>query len=440
VPTEDPVIVEDGEVMLDDHGLRWRYDNYTTIDWTYSLVQERKRLKQLNYMAKRPFRSNQRWNAIEKLYHMYHYKILKYVDTWQGWIVLTGVGICSAVIATLLDISIPRLETWRTGYCQSGWYETKSTCKVFVEWNETLGYGGVALWVLSAVLLALIATTIVESSSSHDISAFVPSARDTERRTFVKRHYHASGSGIPETKTILSGFVIRGFLGLRTLLTKSLALVFTIASGFVVGVQGPLVHICCAIGNVTTRLFSKYRNNDAKRREILSAACAGGVSVAFGAPMGGVLFSLEEVSMYFPPKTMWRSFYCALVGSVTLKLLSGGNKGENSGALFQVEFDTDWQWTEIPVFLFLGVLGGLIGSSFIRIVNWVHRRKRSIKAYTRIDISCRSLWKIRGSCHRFCWGMVRIRERLFVPFQHQTSQRASPRVQQLEWYYTRTSS
>jgi len=50
-------------------------------------------------------------------------------------------------------------------------------------------------------------------------------------------------------------------------------------------------------GNILSYLFPKYGRNEAKKREILSAAAAAGVSVAFGAPIGGVLFSLEEVSI-----------------------------------------------------------------------------------------------------------------------------------------------
>jgi chloride channel 3/4/5 len=41
--------------------------------------------------------------------------------------------------------------------------------------------------------------------------------------------------------------------------------------------------------------------------------------VAFGAPIGGVLFSLEEVSYYFPLKTLWRSFFCALVAAFVVR-------------------------------------------------------------------------------------------------------------------------
>lgn len=50
------------------------------------------------------------------------------------------------------------------------------------------------------------------------------------------------------------------------------------------------------LGNILSYLFPKYGRNEAKKREILSAAAAAGVSVAFGAPIGGVLFSLEEVT------------------------------------------------------------------------------------------------------------------------------------------------
>lgn len=56
------------------------------------------------------------------------------------------------------------------------------------------------------------------------------------------------------------------------------------------------MHIASCVGNITARFFPKFERNEAKRREVLSAACAAGVAVAFGAPVGGVLFSLEEVS------------------------------------------------------------------------------------------------------------------------------------------------
>jgi chloride channel 3/4/5 len=118
--------------------------------------------------------------------------------------------------------------------------------------------------------------------------------------------YYAAGSGIPEIKTILSGFVIHGYLGGWTLFTKSIGLALSVASGLSLGKEGPLVHISCCVGNIVSRFFLKFERNEAKRREVLSAACAAGVAVAFGAPIGGVLFSLEEVSYYFPPKVMWR--------------------------------------------------------------------------------------------------------------------------------------
>lgn len=67
-------------------------------------------------------------------------------------------------------------------------------------------------------------------------------------------------------------------------------------------------------------IYIQYLPPLGKRREILSAAAASGVAVAFGAPIGGVLFSLEEVSYYFPMKTMIRSYCCAMVAAIVLKV------------------------------------------------------------------------------------------------------------------------
>lgn len=106
---------------------------------------------------------------------------------------------------------------------------------------------------------------------------------------------------------------MKGFLGFWTLLIKSIGLPLAIASGLSVGKEGPSVHYAVCTGNVISRFFDKYRRNAAKTREILSACAAAGVAVAFGSPIGGVLFSLE---------VSWLS----LRHSATLKLtLSSGN-------------------------------------------------------------------------------------------------------------------
>ena len=86
---------------------------------------------------------------------------------------------------------------------------------------------------------------------------------------------------------------MKGFLGFWTLLIKSITLPLAIASGLSVGKEGPSVHYAVCTGNVISRWFAKYQRNAAKTREILSACAAAGVAVAFGSPIGGVLFSLE---------------------------------------------------------------------------------------------------------------------------------------------------
>ena len=128
-----------------------------------------------------------------------------------------------------------------------------------------------------------------------------------------------------------------------------------IASGLSVGKEGPSVHVACSIGSVVAGCFYRFSRSQAKMREIVTAASAAGVATAFGSPIGGVLFALEEMTLNFPIKTMWRSFFCALVATVTLSAMNPYRTGKL--VLFQVHFDRDWHFFELGFFILIGVFG-----------------------------------------------------------------------------------
>eukprot|EP00064_Thunnus_orientalis_P024202 superscaffoldBa00010064_g24482 len=81
-----------------------------------------------------------------------------------------------------------------------------------------------------------------------------------------------------------------------------------------------------------------------------------------------------EVSYYFPLKTLWRSFFAALVAAFTLRSINPF--GNSRLVLFYVEYHTPWYMAELVPFILLGVFGGLWGTLFIRAnIAWCRRRK-----------------------------------------------------------------
>lgn len=135
-------------------------------------------------------------------------------------------------------------------------------------------------------------------------------------------------------------------------------------------------------------------NLPARKREVLSAAAAAGISVAFGSPIGGVLFSLEvscarlvqvmiflkangnqQLSYYFPDKTMWQSFVCAMVAAVTLQAFNPFRTGKL--VMYQVTYTTGWHGFEMLPFALLGVVGGVYGGTFINLNMKIARWRKS---------------------------------------------------------------
>ncbi|KAG8533476.1 uncharacterized protein KY384_002259 [Bacidia gigantensis] len=179
-----------------------------------------------------------------------------------------------------------------------------------------------------------------------------------------KSIYLAAGSGIPEIKTILSGFVIPHILDLKVLIIKAVGAVFAVATGMCLGKEGPFVHISTCVAYLVGKRIPKYRENSRKMRELLSAGCASGLSVAFGAPIGGVLFSYEEISTYFPRPVLWRAFLCSLCAAMILRVLNPTGTGKL--VLFETNYGTSYSPGHYLIFVLLGIAGGLWGGIFCK--------------------------------------------------------------------------
>lgn len=270
----------------------------------------------------------------------------------SGMIILVGVliGINMAIISVVTEWA----SDLKQGYCAGGWWLNKKFCC----WEEMdpAGPGSAVPKGIAAVAAAAAgnmnvtsiaaATQTATQMSLRAVEPTLPSSTCTDwvewgswtvpswcayvafsallafTSAALVRHYAptAAGSGISEIKCVIAGFNIPNFLSNWTLVIKSLGLPLAIASGLSVGKEGPAVHVACCMGTAVTGILRWLVPSQSKLREVLIASSAAGVAVAFGSPIGGVIFALEEMTTSFPSQTMWRTFLCALASTMALSV------------------------------------------------------------------------------------------------------------------------
>ncbi|EGV60505.1 hypothetical protein PSN45_001742 [Yamadazyma tenuis] len=413
------------------YSIRNYYNDFTTIDWADAFIKTNRiqyELHHKHWITEGSSDQELSKNKIPLYYRAYHmmgrwvlivliafvFSLVAYaIDKFEILFVGIKHGYCStnwlaSQVACCSEPHSPTKGFLRRNVFQSGFVmksDVQEQCPSWISWSTYFSYTSWGhyirfdyfIYVILSVLLAVIACFITLTTEiANRIPAASTEADDEEdgdqdnrrmKYTTGKKMYTAAGSGVPEVKTILSGFVIRRFLGTYTFLAKTTALVFAIASGMALGKEGPYVHLATAVGNILSRLFPFVSNNELIQKQILSAAASSGVALAFGSPLGGVLFILEEINHSLPSFQLFQIFFCAIISTLFLKFLDPYGTGNT--VLFELNYTSDWNAIELIFFIIIGLAGGVFGALFVKFVAWwpkVFRSKKLIQEHPMLEV------------------------------------------------------
>ena len=169
---------------------------------------------------------------------------------------------------------------------------------------------------------------------------------------------NSQGSGIPQAIAArhLAGQEARGTLvSIRIAVGKTLLTLFGLLCGASIGREGPTVQVGASI------MFAVGKLSPRQQSGLILAGAAAGVAAAFNTPLAGIVFGIEEMSRAFEEKTSALLIAAIIAaGLVSLSLLGDYTYfGTTSVHLGRIG------WLAVPL---CGVIGGLLGGSFSRIL------------------------------------------------------------------------
>ncbi len=250
----------------------------------------------------------------------------RWLDRWQpsGTLVLGGaaliVGLATGVGVWLFKAGIVLIKDFMFGWLDS-WVRPLAG-----DWNWTL----IAVPIVGGVIVGLMIQYIIGPERRHGVS------------------------GIMEA-VALAGGRIRYW----RVPAKALASAVSIGSGASVGPEDPSVQIGASLGSMFGQVL---RLSDQRVRALVAAGAASGIAAAFNAPIAGVFFALEIILGEIGGSALGVTVLAAVVAAAFTQAVSGAEP-----AFIVPHYVLHSAW-ELPLYLGLGLVGGLVASLYIRLL------------------------------------------------------------------------
>lgn len=145
-------------------------------------------------------------------------------------------------------------------------------------------------------------------------------------------------------------------------LASAASSLITLSTGGSTGREGPVVHIAAMISSWVSNVLHA---DGITGRDLLGCAVAAAVSASFNAPIAGALFALEVVLRHFALHSFAPIVVASAAGTVINRLAFGDVTEFTLPGTTALEF-----YLELPAFLILGMVCGLVAVVMIRAIFW----------------------------------------------------------------------
>lgn len=166
-----------------------------------------------------------------------------------------------------------------------------------------------------------------------------------------------AGSGIPQVKAIILR-QLTYHKWFTELLGKFIGGLLGIGSGLSLGREGPSVQLGSYLGFGINRIF---KTNYIEKKYLVTSGASAGLAAAFGAPLAGAIFSLEELHKYFSAKLL----ICTLLASAASDFVGRRIFGIAPAFTFKVTYPmTISPYFQFALFIIFGIIIAIFGKLF----------------------------------------------------------------------------
>jgi H+/Cl- antiporter ClcA len=245
-------------------------------------------------------------------------------------------------------------------------------------WIASLITGLIAVFYSKLFLIAESSTYSLLKSYHWLVFFITPSCFLIAWWLVIRFEKFAGGSGIPQVMASIElanpreQDKIKHLLSVRVIIVKIASSLMMILGNGVIGREGPTIQIAGSVFRKVNQLLPSWWPKVSKRNMIMTGAAAG-LAAAFNTPLGGIVFTIEELTKTHLSYFRTALFTAVIISGLTAQALFGpylylGYPAIDglSGYIF---------FGVILVSLMAGLGGSLTGRILAGIINWKSRLK-----------------------------------------------------------------